>query len=140
MSTKQVSPTAELESCPCAGASLDRLIQPAILTILAEGSLHGYKIVQRIADLERYTPDVTGVYRSLRAMEKRGLVVSSWDISDTGPAKRSYTLTDAGEECLDRWIGTLEKHREAIARLLAQARKASARARHRPSRKCCSKA
>jgi len=126
MPVKLALATAETETCPCAGTNLDRLIQPAVLTILAKGRLHGYKIVQRIAELERHRPDVTGVYRSLRSMEKRGLVVSAWDISDAGPAKRSYTLTDAGEACLGRWIETLEKHREVIARLLAEARRASA--------------
>jgi poly-beta-hydroxybutyrate-responsive repressor len=127
MAAKRKPLVVELSNCPCAGVSLDRLVQPAILTILAGGSLHGYRIVQRIAEIERHRPDATGVYRSLRAMEKRGLVVSSWDLSDTGPARRSYTVTRAGEECLGRWVETLEKHRQAIGRLLAEARKAAAR-------------
>jgi len=138
LSARRLSRAGNLDNCPCAGVSLDRLIQPAILTILAQGSLHGYRIVQRIAEMEGHKPDATGVYRSLRAMEKRGLVVSSWDISETGPAKRSYTLTGAGKECLARWVETLERHREAIARLLVEARRASARAARRASRACCS--
>jgi poly-beta-hydroxybutyrate-responsive repressor len=124
---RRVPSSASLDACPCAGVSLDKLVQPAILTILAEGGLHGYRIVQRIADLERHRPDATGVYRSLRAMEKRGLVTSAWDVSGTGPAKKSYVLTEAGRDCLERWIETLERHRQAIGCLLVEARRASAR-------------
>lgn len=134
----RVSQAAKLDNCPCAGVSLDRLVQPAILTILAQEGLHGYRIVQRIAELERHKPDVTGVYRSLRAMEKRGLVVSTWDLSDSGPARRSYTLTETGKECLARWVETLGKHRQAIGRLLVVARRASSHAARQSSRTCCS--
>jgi poly-beta-hydroxybutyrate-responsive repressor len=138
MPAKRKPRVVELSNCPCAGVSLDRLVQPAILTILAGGSLHGYRIVQRIADLDRHKPDVTGVYRSLRAMEKRGLVVSSWTLSDTGPAKRSYAMTDTGRKCLQRWVETLEKHRQAIGRLVVEARRAAASSApccRRPSRR-----
>lgn len=129
VSARRAPSTANLDTCPCAGVSLDKLVQPAILTILAEGGLHGYRIVQRIADLARHKPDATGVYRSLRAMEKRGLVVSAWGVSGTGPARKSYVLTEAGKDCLERWVETLEKHRQAIGRLLVEARRASTRGR-----------
>lgn len=125
MPAKRALPTVKLDNCPCAGVTLDRLVQPAIVTILARGPLHGYRIVQRIAELEGHRPDPTGVYRSLRAMEKRGLVVSAWDTSATGPAKRSSVLTEAGEQCLARWIEALRRHRRAIGRLLVDARRAS---------------
>jgi DNA-binding PadR family transcriptional regulator len=131
------SQVPDLENCPCVGATLEKLIQPAILTVLAGEDLHGYRIAERMADmplLKGHKPDVSGVYRFLRAMEDRGLVVASWDISDRGPAKRLYKLTAAGRECLSHWIETLERHREAIGSLLAMARKASAKARRRRPR------
>jgi PadR family transcriptional regulator PadR len=122
MSTSRRSPKADLEECPCSGATLARLIQPAIMSLLAGGSLHGYRIVQRLAKtplLGGSRPDPTGVYRMLRIMEKRGLVVSSWDLSDTGPAKRLYRLTPEGRRCLGRWVETLTNYHRAIGKLLA---------------------
>jgi hypothetical protein len=56
----------------------------------------------------------------------RGMVASSWILSDTGPAKRSYQLTPAGEHCLRKWILTLEEYRDGINSLLKVARKAAA--------------
>jgi DNA-binding PadR family transcriptional regulator len=119
----------EPDECPCSGATLARLIQPAIMTLLADSAIHGYRIVQRLAKtptLGGGRPDPTGVYRLLRLMQARGLVVSSWDLSDSGPAKRLYRLTPEGRRCLGRWVKTLAAYRRAIGGLLSAARKASA--------------
>jgi len=128
MSATRTRPTQELSGCPCTGGTLDRLIQPAILVVLAEGPLHGYRLAGRIGAMPGWAgqkPDVSGIYRFLKAMQRKGLVVCSWDLSDTGPAKKSYQITPAGRRCLRRWIKTLQEHRAAIAALLKTARKAA---------------
>ncbi|MBE3100322.1 MAG: PadR family transcriptional regulator [Planctomycetes bacterium] len=148
MSTRGRSLTPPLEECPCSGATLARLIQPAILTLLARGATHGYRVVQRLAEtplMRASRPDPTGVYRMLRLMEKRGLVVSAWDLSDSGPAKRSYRLTPGGRRCLARWVRTLDAYRRAIDGLLRAARQAAAGAdgparNRRKADPCCSRA
>jgi len=116
--------------CPCTGASLDRLIQPAILVTLMDGPLHGYRIAERIGEMpsSQQKPDVSGVYRFLKAMEKKGLVTSAWDVSDTGPAKRSFSITKQGEHCLRKWITTLESYRNSISGLLRAARRSTQQA------------
>ena len=118
-----------LNTCPCGGGTLDKLIQPAILAALAERPLHGYKLAERIGRMPLFggrKPDVSGVYRSLKVMEGKDLVVASWDLSDSGPAKKSYRLTGVGRQCLSRWIETLEQYRQGIAVLLKTARTAVA--------------
>lgn len=128
MSDTRKSQVADLDSCPCTGATLDKLIQPAILTVLAEEDLHGYKIAERLADMppfEGQRPDVSGVYRFLRSMEDRSMVVGSWNLSERGPAKRLYRITAAGRECLSRWVHTLEVYRQAIGGLVEIAREAA---------------
>lgn len=126
-------------ACPCDGGTLDRLIQPAIFVVLADGPLHGYRLTERISKLPGFVgqkPDVSGVYRFLKSMERRGLVASSWDASEKGPARKSYRLTAAGADCLRRWVKTLENYRRGIGGLLAAARKASPR---QPRGLCCNK-
>ena len=118
-----------LETCPCTGGTLDKLIQPAILAVLAKGPLHGYKLAERIGGMplsKGRKPDVSGVYRALKAMEGRDFVVASWDLSDSGPTKKSYRLTEAGGQCLFRWIETLKQYRQGITVLLKTARTAVA--------------
>jgi PadR family transcriptional regulator, regulatory protein PadR len=128
MSATRTRRTPDLSGCPCTGGTLDRLIQPAILAVLAEGPLHGYRIAERIGAMPGFAgqkPDVSGVYRFLKAMQRKGMVLSSWDLSEAGPAKKSYQITPAGKRCLKRWIGTLEAYRESITSLLSAARKAA---------------
>lgn len=110
-----------LDECPCSGKNLARLIQPAVMAVLADEPLHGYVIVQRLTGLQMFRdhePDITGVYRLLKSMEKNGHVTSTWQRGASGPAKRRYTLTEDGRECLARWITTLRNYRDAVADLI----------------------
>ena len=119
---------SDLDNCPCSGGTLDRLVQPAILVILMDGPLHGYRVAERIGEMPGFAcpkPDMSGVYRFLKAMERKGLLVSSWDVSDGGPAKRTYQVTGSGEACLRRWIETLEAYRTGITNLLRLARRST---------------
>ena len=119
-----------LSDCPCSGATLDKLLQPAILTVLTEGPIHGYRLAQRINEMVGMCgdkPDVSGIYRFLKKMEATGYVVSSWEAGDKGHAKRLYEITADGRACLARWASTLEIYMEAIGRLLKVAKAAVAR-------------
>ncbi len=44
-------------------------------------------------------------------MEKNGVVKSSWETSKGGPARRMYSITEAGEAYLDFWAEALEQYR-----------------------------
>ena len=115
--------------CPCSGGTLDKLIQPAILAVLSETPSHGYRIAEKIRDMPNFfeqKPDVSGVYRFLKSMESKELVVSSWDTPGTGHAKRLFEITPAGRACLARWVDTLEDYLAAITALLDVARAAVA--------------
>ncbi len=107
--------------CACSGKTLGRLVQPAIMGLLAQESIHGYLLVQRLTEMAMFKghpPDPTGVYRVLRSMEEDGLVVSSWDFADSGPARRQFQLTEDGRACLKHWVQTLKQYAVAIHDLL----------------------
>ena len=129
-SDRRDRPLGSFDACPCSGGSLGRLLQPAVMTVLAGGRLHGYAIVEQLAGMPMLAgsrPDPTGVYRVLRTMEERGFVRASWDTPERGPAKKVYELTSSGRKCLARWISSLAKYHRSIGELLATARKASVR-------------
>lgn len=126
MSSTEPLPTIDFEECPCTGGTLDRLVQPAILVVLAQGPMHGYLLAERIGTMSilgGHKPDVSGIYRFLKMMESKGMVTSAWDLSETGPAKKSYQITAAGRQCLEMWIKTLEGYRRDISELIEAARK-----------------
>ncbi|MHB1457156.1 MAG: helix-turn-helix transcriptional regulator [Armatimonadota bacterium] len=120
-------PDLKYQDCPCAGRNLDKLVQPAILAVLASEEAHGYILVQRLMEMPMFRgqkPDATGVYRYLRQMEERELVTSKWDTSKAGPAKRVYGLTEEGRSCLAHWIDTLSAYHDALGELLEVTRTA----------------
>ena len=114
--------------CPCVGATLDKLVQPAMLAILAEGPLHGYELTKQIGELPHFldeAPDVSGVYRMLKALEARGMVTSDWDVSKGSRPKRLFTITDQGQQCLALWCDTLRTYHKTIGSLLKAVQKAT---------------
>jgi len=53
-------------------------------------------------------------YRTLRQMEKDGMVSSSWDTSEGGPARRVYSITDAGEAYLTYRAQSLDQYQRMM--------------------------
>jgi DNA-binding PadR family transcriptional regulator len=112
--------------CACEGHTLDRMLQPTVMALLAEGPQHGYALLQRLSEsplLKGTKPDDTGVYRLLKALEAQRLVRHTVAESELGPSKRMYELTEFGRECLSKWIDTLDGYHRAIAKLVAMMRK-----------------
>lgn len=116
----------KFNDCPCTGANLEKLIHPAILTLLfAEAELHGYSIVQKLQEncmFQGKKPDPAGVYRCLKHMEQGGYVTAIWDVSSSGPARKLYKITDDGLECLKIWIHTLENYHNSLSSFLSFAK------------------
>jgi len=87
-------------------------LRPCLLLLLAEGTSHGYDLLEQLAELGMPNVDPGGLYRALRAMDEDGLVRSWWEPSQSGPARRTYELTAEGTEWLHAWAGSLaEAHR-----------------------------
>jgi DNA-binding PadR family transcriptional regulator len=118
--------TIQLDDCPCSGKSMSNLAAPwVLLTLYEKGALHGYELTRMIReniDAMGIGLNMTGLYRHLNMLEKRGMLVSAWDVSGTGPARRKYTLTPAGKECLVRWMQTLNNQMTLIRTYLDRAR------------------
>ena len=136
-STTRRGLVAVTRGCPCKGLTLAKLLRPALMTVLADGAIHGYRIIEGLAAspvMHGSPPDPAGVYRTLRAMEREGLVRSTWHPSGQGPAKRTYRLTPAGRACLQTWVSTLKTYRNAVEGLLLSA-KAALKTRRRTARK-----
>jgi PadR family transcriptional regulator, regulatory protein PadR len=82
-------------------------LRPCLLLLLAEGTSHGYELLDQVTELGLDRVDPGGLYRCLRAMDEEGLVRSSWEPSTSGPARRTYELTEEGREWLHLVAGSL---------------------------------
>ena len=115
------------QDCPCTGKNMKHFAAPWILlTLVNHEGAHGYKI-KKI--MNQFTQDlgiplnITGLYRHLNGLEKRGVLCSKWDSQGKGPAKRKYYLTESGKECLRYWMRTLSVQSLLIGRFFDQAKK-----------------
>ena len=84
---------------------------PVILLTLREWNSYGYELMERASAFGFEAMNPGTLYRTLRQMEKNGVVKSSWETSKGGPARRMYSITDAGEAYLDFWAQALEQYR-----------------------------
>jgi PadR family transcriptional regulator, regulatory protein PadR len=89
-------------------------LQPFLLLSLEQWQSHGYELMRRMAVFGFEALDTGSVYRMLRALEKEGLVSSYWDTSSGGPARRLYSITDAGRDYLGLWAAALRSHRTML--------------------------
>lgn len=90
------------------------LLQPFLLLALQQWQSHGYELIGRMSAFGFEALDRASVYRTLRQLEKDGLVVSGWDTSKDGPARRLYSLTDAGSDYLQIWAASLRGYQAML--------------------------
>ncbi len=95
------------------------MLEPALLVLLKERPRHGYTLLNDLDTLGMRTMHPSMVYRTLREMEDLAWVQSDWDTDQTqGPPRRTYTLTQQGEEVLRNWKNELEGSQTLIKLLL----------------------
>ena len=85
-----------------------------LLVMLKDLNLHGYEIMRALKEQYDVVSDPGTVYRALRQLERDGYITSWWDPKEQGPARRVYTLTDAGSDALKMWSDWLEQYRENL--------------------------
>jgi len=85
-----------------------------LLVMLKGYNLHGYEIMKELKERFDVISDPGTVYRALRQLERDGYISSWWDAKEQGPARRVYTLTDAGNDALKLWSSALEAYRSNL--------------------------
>ena len=87
---------------------------PWVLLLLKQWSLHGYLIMQHLNQMGFSEVDHPTLYKELRRLESQGFVSSEWETGDSGPARRVYSITDAGEELLQGWTEVVSGYQRMI--------------------------
>ncbi len=99
------------------------MLESVLLLLLHHEPAHGYTLLEELGEFGLGAMDPSAVYRTLRDMESRGWVTSTWDEEQTlGPPRRVYGITDLGDEVLAEWIQELDQTREMLNRLVARYR------------------
>ena len=85
-----------------------------ILTALAAGPAHGYRILQTVEELSdgRVRMRAGTLYAALDRLERDGYIALVGTDSDGGPPRRSFSLTGAGRELLSAEVDRLQANAE----------------------------
>jgi PadR family transcriptional regulator PadR len=76
-------------------------------------------LIEELRGLGLADMDPSAIYRTLRGMEEKGWVTSSWDEEQTqGPPRRVYHLTASGDEVLGWWMQDLQETHGMIDHIL----------------------
>lgn len=96
------------DACP---RRIQRFLEPCLLLLLHCEEVHGYELLDSLGPFgfDQNPVDLSTVYRLLRGLEEQGLVVSRWDTSNPGPARRLYCLTEEGDHHLAGWVQDLRE-------------------------------
>ncbi|MBI5285282.1 MAG: helix-turn-helix transcriptional regulator [Chloroflexi bacterium] len=94
------------------------LLTTTLLALLRNWNAYGYQLAQQLAEAGLPAFDSGTVYRTLRQLERTGLVSSFWDTSESGPARRMYSLTKAGELFLSSWIDVLGRYQAVLQKTI----------------------
>jgi poly-beta-hydroxybutyrate-responsive repressor len=99
---------------PVQTCELRHFVEPCLLLLLRERPDHGYELVDRLRVLGLAEGDSASIYRTLRGLERSGLVRSVWRSSTTGPARRTYSLTGEGQAALDALTAEVRDTRRTL--------------------------
>lgn len=115
-------------NAPCMGLTLQRFVQPLVMSQLSEEPIHGYLLMKKLEAMPFWkdaVPDKAGVYRLLHAMEGHGLVASHLEEGKTRE-RQTFVLTALGKVCLQQWEKTLAGYAQNIAAVLTLLHEANA--------------
>ena len=89
---------------------------PVTLVMLRQCNIYAYELMERAVELGFETMNPGTVYRTLRKMEKDGLCESEWETTSSsgGPARRMYSITDAGGAYLELWARSMEQYQQTM--------------------------
>lgn len=105
-------------------ATVEGILEPALLVLLSEGADYGYQLASRLAE-QGFTPappPLPRVYEALQRLDHEGAIVRRRENSRTGPDRQRYEITPVGRVRLERWMEALRPTQRSL-RLLLEAYK-----------------
>jgi PadR family transcriptional regulator PadR len=99
---------------------LKGVLELAVLAVIARGETYGYEILSTLEGAGFDGVGDASVYGTLRRLEQAGHLESRLVASDSGPARKYYSVTAAGTEQLRAGTDTWRGISDALGRLVEQ--------------------
>ena len=109
-----------MDIAPKPGELPRHYLQACLLLMMHERPMYGYSVREPLLELGLGLRDWGQVYRTLRTMERQGLILSCWENSESGPSRRTYYVTEKGREQLRAWAEGMTAAQTLVDRFLAR--------------------
>ncbi|AOZ87579.1 PadR family transcriptional regulator [Bacillus xiamenensis] len=97
---------------------LKGILEGCLLSIISEGDIYGYEMTKKLAHYGFDQISEGSIYPILLRMQKEQLVSTVTKASTSGPKRKYYMLTQAGEQALTDFIARWDELSESVERLL----------------------
>ena len=97
---------------------LKGVLELAVLAVIARGETYGYEILSTLESAGFDGVGDASVYGTLRRLEQAGHLESRLAASDSGPARKYYSVTPSGNEQLQAGTDTWRGISDALERLV----------------------
>jgi PadR family transcriptional regulator len=89
-----------------------------VLALLRGGERYGFELVRTLSEVDGMVTSEGTIYPLLTRLRREQLVTTFWRESESGPPRRYYRLTDAGEGALSDFAREWARFRDAVDSLL----------------------
>jgi len=97
---------------------LKGVLELAVLAVIAQGETYGYEILSTLEQAGLEGVGDASVYGTLRRLEQAGHLSSRLQASDSGPARKYYSLTTAGRAQLRAGTTAWSTINDALGKLV----------------------
>ena len=94
------------------------VLELCTLAIISEGETYGFVIIEKLKESELIVVEGT-LYPLLTRLKKAGLLEYDWRESTSGPPRKYYQITDAGQNLLKGLLGTWQDLVKAVDKVTA---------------------
>jgi PadR family transcriptional regulator PadR len=90
------------------------VLEYCVLALLRPGERYGFELVRALGNVDGMVTSEGTIYPLLSRLRRDGLVETTWQESSSGPPRRYYRLTPAGERALAAFSGEWARFRDAV--------------------------
>jgi PadR family transcriptional regulator PadR len=93
-------------------------VEYCVLALLRRGERYGFELVRELAAVDGIVTSEGTIYPLLTRLRKDELVTTFWRESESGPPRRYYRLTDAGQAALADFTKEWGRFRDSVDAIL----------------------
>jgi PadR family transcriptional regulator PadR len=93
-------------------------VEYCVLALLRSGERYGFELVRELSGVNGLVTSEGTIYPLLTRLRKEQLVTTFWQESESGPPRRYYRLTEAGDTALAEFATEWSRFRDSVDAIL----------------------